>query len=160
MRAATPTPSSPTVNRYTQVNYQASGVQSFSTTATGSDTFALTGGALDGFLSLSNSGELYTIDEFDTNESGTDSSENLSGSDADMCDYGEISALSTGQAYSLSVEADGSLSEAGADSVASYSSAVEYASYAGSGWEYSGYGYDATTEGNGEAIIPMRHTGP
>jgi hypothetical protein len=53
-------------NEFYSVDYQASGVQSFSTTAAGSDTFAGTGDS-GGSLSLANGAESYTIDEFQTN---------------------------------------------------------------------------------------------
>jgi hypothetical protein len=106
-------------------------VQSFSTTAAGSDTFAGTGDS-GGSLSLANGAESYTIDEFETNSGQTDTTETGSGTS----DISLNASSSDGSGYSLSIEVTGSLSEAGTDSVVSSAAEIDYSSDSGGNWDY------------------------
>ncbi len=93
-------------------------------------------GLLGGSLTPGSRGELFTIDEFDTNDAETDSSGSYSSSNADSGASGYDSTLVVGNAYSLSIENIGSLTEAGGDTVASDSVGIEYSSDGGSDWDY------------------------
>jgi hypothetical protein len=120
-------------------------VQSFSTTAAGSDTFAGAGDS-GGSLSLANGAESYTIDEFQTNSGQTDTTETGSGTS----DISLNASSSDGSGYSLSIEVTGSLSEAGTDSVVSSAAEIDYSSDGGGNWDYSAAGNGDTSHGRGD----------
>ena len=134
----------------TGVVYIASGIQSFSTTDVGSETFASVDGS-PGSLTLANAGAVYTIDELETNEAETDSSGSFSYTNADTGASGHDSTLAVDNGYSLSIENIGSLTESGGDTVASDSAGIGYSSDGGSEWAYSGFGGGGTTEAAGDA---------
>jgi hypothetical protein len=97
----------------------------------GCDTFT-ENGSPSGELTLEDGRASYTVDELEANDGTTDNGTIAEGSNSEEGDYDETASVAEDAASTLDLEAVGSLSESGSDSVASYSVSLDYADDGGS----------------------------
>ena len=83
-------------------------------------------------------GAVYTIDELLVDDAVIE--DNDEGSyDNTFGDYGSSVSIDADQDYDLAIEAIGSMSEAGTDSVTNYSDGLEYSGSGSSDWQYDDF---------------------
>ena len=118
----------------TGVIYIGSGIQSYSTTDVGNNSYALEGES----LSLADAGALYTIDELDTDDAEIiDDNEGRTEDSFGVFDSSD--SISADEDCDLAIQAIGSLTHAGTDSATSYSDDLEYSGSGGSDWQYDNF---------------------